>query len=608
MLNDMKPNVHRSALVRCWSIGLMTLLLSTLVFACGSDDGPPALGLGGDCSQFGAEGCASGLCLRLDTRTAYCTLPCDVEEQDCPDGYLCQRTANPDGDHCVQRGAACNDDDDCPAGHRCDTSPGPGEGICYIPVSRELCAPCNSHQQCPEGGGCVRLSETTGEQFCTIPCGDGCPDGYSCVELPDLGEQCFPDRQTCDQGRSICSSCRGDAECGGYLDMCVQNLASGERFCAIDCEGPDGGPQDSVCPLNFSCIDLSGIHAGPWQCVPNASTCEGYCDADPNDVSLAEAQCGFGRMCDPDTNTCLDADDGRLCAPCADDDDCRKMGEASVGNLCMANRHTGETFCGTPCGEVEGGEEGEVRECPLGFSCVEVEALGEAMHQCLPTRGTCRAGTGRLGDGCGSEGAMDCLSGICLDFGPVALCSARCTTDEDCGAGGHNYQCCWISPDRKEFDCGQEPEDEGVCAPVGGQFGDDCAPGRAPCRSGLCLDIGTARLCTQDCEVDEDCPENFVCQTGQSTHPERDEINICFPEGGGVVGADCTFGPAACGSRLCISVDFGGENVCTVPCGEDGSCPVVGEREEQWVCDENAETVDDEEMAVCVPPALAPVN
>jgi hypothetical protein len=564
------------------AIPVMALLL---LAGCNGSDGPLRLGLGSPCAQYEDTDCISGLCLRIDSASAYCTQPCDREVQNCPDGFVCQRTANPSGDHCVVRGANCNDDVDCPAGHRCDTSPGPGLGVCYVPVSRGLCAPCNSDLQCPEGGGCLKTA--TGEEFCVTPCDGECPDGYTCTDLPGRGHQCVPERQTCDEGRPVCAPCRGHAECGGFLDLCVQNLASGERFCGIDCEGNPG-----VCPPNFSCLDLSGEGDGPHQCVPNAASCRGYCDAEPADISRAEAQCGFGRMCETDENTCVVADDGRLCAPCADDDDCRKVA-GSDGNLCMANVHTGETFCGRPCGEDEA-------PCPLGFSCIEVEAFGEIHEQCVPTRASCQSGTGRLGDSCGSAGADDCLSGVCLDFGPIALCSGGCTTDEECSAGGANYQCCWLSEDRTEFDCSRGPEDLGVCAPYGGEFGDDCTPGRAPCRSGLCLDIGTARLCTLGCEVDENCPDNFVCQTGQSTNDDRGEIRMCFPAGGGEIGSDCTFGPAACASRLCITRGGMGSDICTVACGDGGACP------DDWVCDPEALTVDNRQIAVCVPPVLAP--
>lgn len=558
-------------------------LAGLLGAACGGTEGPK-LFLGDSCAAFDDTACRTGVCLRLDDETAYCTEACDAEAQDCPEGFLCQPTANPSGDHCVMRsaGGACADDADCPSGHLCDTSPGPGQGVCYIPVTRGLCAPCNSDLQCPSGGGCFETA--TGEHLCTAPCDGGCPTGYACQDLPRLGQQCVPERQTCSAGRPLCASCRGDAECGGYLDLCVKNLVTGEQFCAQDCAG-----DPAACPQGFGCTDLSGAGDGPFQCVPNASTCEGYCDAPAGDVARAEAQCGFGFMCDAESGTCFAADDGRLCAPCADDDDCRKTA-GSAGNLCMMNRDTGETFCGRDCA---------TDPCPLGFSCIDTQAAGTTHRQCVPTRGSCRTGTGRLDDDCSVHGADDCLTGICLDFGRMQHCSARCTEDADCAEGGLGYTCCGLTDGGAHFDCAQGPAtgEEGVCAPRGGDFGDDCTPGQPPCRSGLCLDIGTARLCSESCATDADCEAGFRCADGQDAE-SGEAIRICFPSGGGTLGADCTFGPAACESRLCIKTS--GQNLCAEACGSDGSCP------EDWVCDPEAQTVDGKDIEVCVPPQLAP--
>ncbi len=562
---------------------LLGLMLGPL--GCGGGNTTVGLPLGADCADEEAEACQSGLCLRLDDASAYCTITCDKVAQDCPAGYLCRTTGNPVGDHCVKvtGDGPCASDADCPSGHRCDTSAGEGEGICYVPVSRGLCAPCTSSQQCPEGGGCFQTA--TGEQFCTAPCEGGCPDGYSCQDLPGLGQQCAPERGTCNAGKPVCAPCRGDSECGGFLDLCVQNLVSGERFCGRDCAG-----DPSVCPTGFGCVDLSGEGRGPYQCVPNSATCEGYCDAPADDLAAAEAQCGFGRMCDAETNTCIPADDGRLCAPCADDDDCQR-GAGSVNSLCLVNVGNGETFCGRDCSS---------SGCPAGFACIDVEAAGQMHKQCVPVRGSCVAGTGRLGDDCSGAGADDCLTGICLEFGRVSLCSAACSTDAECNsAGGADYACCALSMDGTAFDCTRAPAagESGVCAPQGGRFGDDCSPGQPPCRSGLCLDIGTARLCSEACMADGDCPEGFRCASGQDTET-GETLSICFPDGGGVMGSDCSFGPAACESRLCLK--SGGVQFCTVPCDENGGCP------EDWVCDPEAHTVDDRLIAVCVPPQYAP--
>ncbi len=566
---------------------LAALVFGVLLAAgCGGQQQQRKLLLGESCASAKDSDCGSGLCLRLDSKTAYCTQACDATKQDCPQGLICQNTANPAGDHCVLRKAGagvCASDNDCPSGFKCDVQQGQGTGVCYIPVSRGLCAPCQSSLQCPTGGECFKTS--VGEQFCTQACdaSGACPTGYDCTDLGDgNGKQCVPHAKTCSGGKPLCSSCRGDAECGGYLDLCVQNLLTGEKFCGTDCKN-----DPTACPTNFTCEDLSGSGDGPFQCVPNSTTCQDYCDADPTDIPASEAQCGFGRMCD--NHTCVAADDGRLCAPCANDDQCRRTA-ADAGNLCIRNTQSNETFCGRDCTNAT---------CPLGFSCIPVTAGGTPHKQCVPTRGTCTAGTGRLGDDCSRNGAGDCLTGLCLDYGQVKLCSASCTSNADCSAAGVGYGCCSLSADGSHFDCSTPPSGgaSGVCAPTGGNFGDDCTPGQPPCHSGMCLDIGTARLCTQSCQQDSDCPQSFHCEGGQDT-ATGDSVNICFPAGGGGQGADCTFGPAACASRLCIK--SGAQNICTVPCKSSSDCS------DGWTCDPNANTVDKKQISVCVPPQLAP--
>lgn len=42
-------------------------------------------------------------------------------------------------------------------------------------------------------------------------------------------------------------------------------------------------------------------------------------------------------------------------------------------------------------------------------------------------------------------------------------------------------------------------------------IGASCVDAR-DCDTGLCVDVGAARLCTKPCVGDEDCPEEMTCQ------------------------------------------------------------------------------------------------
>jgi hypothetical protein len=144
-------------------------------------------------------------------------------------------------------------------------------------------------------------------------------------------------------------------------------------------------------------------------------------------------------------------------------------------------------------------------------------------------------------------------------------------TQSDCGNA--QFLCCALSSDGNSFDCSQTPgASGGICAPSGGAFGADCSPGNPPCFNGVCLDLGTADVCTTTCTSSTDCTSGFTCLQGEESNGDgtATQLQVCFPNGGGGLGADCTFGPAACESGLCLEKDTG--NVCTQSCASK-PCP-----------------------------------
>lgn len=566
---------------------LLLLLVSLFASACSVIEGE-YLSTGEFCDPTGPERCKAGFCLALDESTGVCSQAC-LRHGDCPRPLICEPEEG--GDTAICRpGFLCRADTECPAGHRCD----PPSGSCFIPVSRGLCSSCDADPQCPEGGRCLE-AKATGERFCTEPCsGAGtCPRGYTCNE-----GQCLPESGTCEEGRPLCAPCRGDAACGDGNDLCIENLQSGERFCGRSCnvnckDGVDKEtkkPCVSECPESFKCSDLSGAGAG--QCVPHTDTCEGFCEG--GSPERDRLSCGLGRTCDPGLSRCVPAADGRVCAPCTDDSSCNPQGSTEPSR-CVVDKDTGSRFCVTSCQS-----EGDCRSrMGPGFSCVNVEGT----RLCVPDGG-CGNGEGRLGDDCGPAGAASCLGGVCLNFGPVGICSGRCGIDADCGAG---YRCCGLDWDegREEhsWDCEAAIGNAGaICVPSGGGFGEVCGEGRAPCADGYCLDLDTSRICTRLCGENDPCPASFRCRGAQIPGPDgmpSETVPICFPEGGGGPGADCTFGPAACaesaGMQLCLRKQSG--NVCTQACSHERDCP------KGWGCGLTT-LVDDRELMVCLPPQL----
>jgi len=270
-------------------------------------------------------------------------------------------------------------------------------------------------------------------------------------------------------------------------------------------------------------------------------------------------------------------------------------------NNCPDCANKGETFCAEPCPCADAACADGTKQCQAhfgtGFLCTKV---GTGSF-CVPQRGTCQSGLGRVGDSCTVKGPADCVSGTCLSYGKTALCSAACAKDSECG-DPRSFRCCDKSGDF--YDCGKRnagndgpASGAGVCAPNGGLFGDDCRPGRPPCQSGTCLDIGTARLCTVPCGTGDTCPTDFVCREAFSdTGTEKKAVKICFPDGGGAPDSDCTFGPAACSDRICIKKESG--PVCSKPCEISEDCPA------EWGCTEVTPLGKEEKIKACLPPGV----
>jgi hypothetical protein len=582
-----------------------------LLGACGPTR-DPGKAIGTACSPSLAPGesseeCADGLCLALDTASGFCTRSCEVAD-DCPPEYACE-AAGRYGRVC-RKLTGCKSDEDCPAGHSCNAE----TGNCYIKVGRGLCSPCQDSAQCPQGGACF-TALGSGEQFCTSACVDdtSCPLGFRCLPIP-AGEdgasilQCVPSTGTCNFGKPLCAPCAGDAECGGPFDLCVRNVVSGEMFCGTDCDPkknvcPEAGcdptkldaAENPECPSGFACTNLGKTDdpnvTGSFQCVPNSNTCANYCDA-PDELGQIR-QCGLGQECNQTTKSCGSATDGRQCSPCLDNDDCRSGSHPEnrcIVNDCESCPFKGQAFCASPCAD----DDACVRSFGPGFVCKPVDDPSGPKNYCMPQRGTCSTGLGRLGDDCSTGGAEDCVAGVCLHAGTRTLCSVPCTADVDCADS--RYQCCEAS--EAGYDCTPEKRTAtgpksgtGVCAPLGGLFGDDCTPGRPPCQTGTCLDLGTARVCTVPCAAG--CPTGFACRKAESA--DGSSIDICFPGGGGKAGADCDFGPAACESGLCIRKDSG--PICSQHCTQSSDCP------EKWSC-EPGTTVTKQSVNACIPPAL----
>lgn len=572
------------------TLALGLFLTGLLLAACLGEEGTGFPQLGEPCDPSSA--CREGFCHGPAGRQ-FCTTTCEADEV-CPSGFICQPEPHLETRLCLP-GARCDGDTSCPLGHRCDEA----RGVCHLAVARDLCGACTTDEQCPEGGICVR-ARSTGERFCSSPCESSrdCPSGYGCRALTqgerrfdgsERPRQCIPEGETCQAQRSLCSPCAGDWECGSALDLCVEDRLSGARRCGRHCrpscvwddqrgahfDQETGAPCGSGCPPGFGCLDLGPSH----QCVPETASCVDFCDAK---TPLEErAQCGLGRSCDRNLQRCVAARDGRSCAPC-EGGSC----PSERGSICVAQHGKGEDFCASFC---EADAEC-LAEYGAGFSCREVGNR----KVCLPEAGSCASGIGPLGADC--EGGEDCQGTLCLRRGDRGLCSAPCGVDADCGDA--RWMCCARTEDEPGYACGREIGAEGgACVPRGGRFGDACEAGRPPCEAGYCLDLGAEKVCTAGCASDADCDEvsgiegGFHCSGAILDAEALERVNVCFPVGGGALGSDCSFGPAACAEGICLERPLG--RICSRECQRE-PCPPG------WRCD-FASVGEGAALRVCLP-------
>jgi hypothetical protein len=282
--------------------------------------------------------------------------------------------------HCTR---ACAWESACPEdGYACGDA-GDGRTLCVTtrvpmrdgaPIDGTSCVGA----ACPEALGfrCLRTMADDPYAYCTHACTDDrdCPYRMTCR----TGE----DGRFCRQ-RSYCEPCVLDDQCGYANDDCVAD-ESGTKFCSQACD-PE---RATTCPQDSTCTETV---AGRWQCVPDFGRCVG---------------------------------DGELCHPCRDGADC------DAGNVCLTDRYTGFSFCGSPCTSSD--------QCPVQFYCAS------DVHLCRPRRGSCSSPSGG-GTTCNScDDFSDCYDGFCLDIngdGRGDACGSACDprASDPCGPYGTCY-------------------------------------------------------------------------------------------------------------------------------------------------------------------------
>lgn len=136
--------------------------------------------------------------------------------------------------------------------------------------------PCSTNLECLSAF-CV---PTAVGNACTRPCGQQCPEGWSCGRVLSAGvdgvEVCL-DRQT-----TLCHPCTVDADCnlfGGSSDNACVDYGEAGSFCGIPCGA------ELPCPTGYACSDDDGAPTtGEGQCRPAEGA---ECTCNPLAVTLA---------------------------------------------------------------------------------------------------------------------------------------------------------------------------------------------------------------------------------------------------------------------------------------------------------------------------------
>ncbi len=379
--------------------------------------------------------------------------------------------------------------------------------------------------------------------------------------------------------------------------------------------GVDSGAADSGDLGDSGGTSDLGLHGFLDPCEGGDDCLSGYCvdtDDGPRCTRTCNDDCPEGWECRQVRNSgedmvflCVPA--AGLCEPCDTSDDC-----GGSGDLCLA---IGDgTYCGRDCS----GEQG----CPEGYTCRDLDDLGDGVRQCVPSDGWCTPCRDEDHDGhVGGEGCEDSMDPDDHDpdvyLGAPELCDGKdndgdseidegfdfASDPEHCGscdrvcsydhavAGCRQGECVMLGCEEGWIDCENGAEDgcERPCqVTLEGREACDGVDNDCDCEVDEGFDLGSdpencggcGRRCpTAGCEQDGDgfvAWGDSLCRDGECVEPERFSCGLYTCIQGGAQGDRCARSCADDGFCAAAAHCVDGECVPDIPngeaCTEDRDC------------------------------------
>lgn len=460
-----------------------------------------------------------------------------LANEDCANGQICKvdRSVSPVEMTCQDAGSGADLGDACSADAECASN------LC---VDDQCAQPCQRPIDCSDDGSFIcDPTEINGETInICVPrppeqCSSDadCASPERCVAVKSATDLVFECRTPNAGGAEIGDTCAGDADCA--QNLCLSDVCSGPCASTGDCRAGD----------NFAC-ELTR-------------------------VELDGGQTASGQLCAP---------------PRA----CERNAECRVGEVCLNDRETGDSFCGPQ--NTGGGSLGDL--CTDDSGCAENLCFdGRFREVCTPactSDSDCASpgyhcATADVADGSGGSNSMQ----ICVPKDPNA-----CSSNDDCASG---LRCAVISN-------AADTALETACIPANGKGVGTACSADSECASLVCLNdtcsdpctnrnqCGADQLCRANsvskdglsgtfdmCEtlVDERCDQDGICsdsaqmcnelRTGATNADEREAFcglrDASAPQG---LGGNCT-SHDDCRSTICLT---GLSDDCSVYCDNDSQC------------------------------------